>query len=134
MKHHQLTKESIMTLNIYAAWTGMLLGAIAGAVPGLFFRQENWLGGYGSWTRRMLRLGHISFFGIAFINLGFGLTAMALNIHTGIRLPAILFVVGAVTMPIICYLSVVRDNFRHFFFIPTLSIVVGLITFLWRIF
>lgn len=123
-----------MTLNIYAAWIGMVFGGVAGAIPGLFFRQEDWLGGYGSWTRRMIRLGHISFFGIAFINLGFGLTAMTLNIHTGIGLPAILLIVGAVTMPIVCYLSAVRDYFRHLFFIPAASLLIGLSTFLWRIF
>ena len=49
-------------LNFYAAWLGILLGFIAGAVLGLFFHKENWLGGYASWPRRMARLGHISFF------------------------------------------------------------------------
>jgi hypothetical protein len=51
-------------LNFYAAWIGILLGFIAGAVLGLFFHDENWMGGYSSWRRRMSRLGHISFFAL----------------------------------------------------------------------
>ena len=52
------------TLNLQTAWIGFLLGCISGAVLGLFFHRAEWLGGYGSWRRRMLRLAHISFFGI----------------------------------------------------------------------
>ena len=51
-------------LNFYAAWIGILLGFVAGVVLGFFFHREDWLGGYHSWRRRMVRLGHISFFGI----------------------------------------------------------------------
>ena len=40
------------TVNLYAAWAGILLGIVAGAVQGMFFHGENWLGGYTSWPRR----------------------------------------------------------------------------------
>lgn len=53
-----------MTINIYAAWIAFLLGCIAGAVPGLFLHRGDWLGGCTAWPRRMVRLAHISFFGI----------------------------------------------------------------------
>ena len=57
----------MIELNLWAAWIGIALGLASGTIQGLFFAREDWLGGYGSWPRRMLRLGHISFFGIAFL-------------------------------------------------------------------
>ena len=118
-------------INLYAAWAGMLLGGMAGATLGLFFQNENWLGGYGSWSRRMLRLGHISFFGIGFINLAFALSADALSIEKALIVPSTLFLIGAVGMPLVCYLSAVKDLFRFLFFIPALSVIAGIAIFLW---
>jgi hypothetical protein len=36
-----------------------------------------------------------------------------------------LFLVGAATMPAVCYLSAFRQGFRHLFPIPVLSLIVG---------
>ena len=120
-----------MTINIYAAWIGILLGGLAGAAQGLFFDKEDWLGGYSSWKRRMIRLGHISFFGIAFINLSFALSAVALGLEERVAVSSVLFLVGAVCMPLVCYLSAIKTMFRHLFFIPALSVIAGVILFSW---
>jgi len=114
--------------NVYAAWIGTLLGCVAGATQGLLFHKEDWLQGYGSWPRRMLRLGHISFFGLAFINLAFALTVSHLNSDASEAEAVVgwcsrLFILGAVTMPLVCYLSAVKKGFRHLFFIPVASIL-----------
>ena len=123
-----------MINNIYAAWIGMLLGCLAGMIPGLFFYQKDWLGGYGSWSRRMVRLAHISFFGLAFINLAFSFTISTLNIENGIAIPSVLLIIAAITMPLVCYSAVVKSFLRHLFFIPAMSATVGIAFFLWRIF
>jgi hypothetical protein len=125
--------DSPMTINIYAAWIGFLMGCVAGAVTGLFFHGEGWLGGYSSWQRRMIRLGHIAFFGIGVINLSFALTARALGLDAGLQSISILLIVGAVTMPAVCYLSAWKPAFRNVFFIPAMSLSVGIALFVWRI-
>jgi hypothetical protein len=51
-------------LNLVAGWTGFIGGAVSGALIGLFFHKENWLGGYSSFPRRLVRLGHIAFFSL----------------------------------------------------------------------
>ena len=51
-------------LNLFLGWLWILLGFVSGMALGMFFHRENWLGGYGSFKRRMYRLGHISFFGL----------------------------------------------------------------------
>jgi hypothetical protein len=122
-----------MAINLYAAWIGFLLGALAGATSGLFFDRENWLGGYANWRRRMVRLAHISLFGIGLLNLGFFLTVETLGIRTGVRLPAYLLIVGALTMPLVCYLSAYRKGFRHLFFVPAGAVTLALALFTWRL-
>lgn len=116
-------------INFYAAWIGIFLGFIAGAVVGLFFHDENWMGGYTSWRRRMLRLGHISFFGIAFINLMYSLSVSFFNIKINTQYPSYLFIAGAITMPLICFLSAYKKSFRHLFFIPVLCLITGTLIF-----
>ena len=123
-----------MTINLYAAWVGFALGCVAGAVTGLFFHEAHWLGGYSSWPRRLIRLGHISFFGIGLLNLAFVLTARAVGLGSGLTPASDLFLVGAVTMPLVCYLSAWHVTFRHLFFIPALSITCGVVLFTWRLF
>jgi hypothetical protein len=122
-----------MTINLYAAWIGLLLGCLAGMLAGLFFHNEDWLGGYASWPRRMIRLGHISFFGIGFINLAFVLTSRALQMASGLRIPSYLFIVAALTMPTVCYLSAYKMAFRNLFFIPACSLTIGVALFLWKV-
>ena len=118
-------------INITAAWIGFLLGVLSGAVPGLFFNNAQWLGGYTSWPRRLIRLGHIAFFGIGFLNLGMGLTCHAL----GITAPAAstLMLVGAVAMPTVCYASAFKPAFRHLFFIPAGSVLLSIIIFIGKV-
>lgn len=117
-------------INILAAWIGFALGCVSGAVPGLFFHKPDWLGGYTSWPRRLIRLAHISFFGIGFLNLGLGLTCMQLNIAS--TAASTLMLLGAVTMPTVCYASAFQPVFRHLFFIPAGSVFVSIVLFIER--
>ena len=122
-----------MLINIYAAWGGILAGCLSGAITGLFFHAEDWLGGYASWRRRMIRLGHISFFGIAFLNLAFALTCQSLGLNSGLAIPSGLLLVGAVTMPLVCYLSAWKPPFRHIFFIPAGSLTLAVVVFILKL-
>jgi hypothetical protein len=51
-------------------------------ILGLYFHDENWLGGYASFRRRMYRLAHIPFFGPGAVNLLFYFTAAQLSAGT----------------------------------------------------
>ena len=117
-------------INIVAAWIGFALGCISGAIPGLFFHNQDWLGGYTSWPRRLIRLAHIAFFGIGFLNLGLGLTGQLLGVES--LAASILMIIGAATMPAICYASAFKPIFRHLFFIPAGSVFVAIVLFIER--
>jgi len=120
-------------MNLFAGWIAILLGFVAGAVPGLFFAIEDWLGGYGSWRRRLVRLAHISFFGLGFINILLSLSVAHLGLDE--RAPLLgwssaLLVGGVIAMPTVCYLSAWRKPFRQLFFIPVTCMVLGVALFL----
>lgn len=121
-----------MQINLGVGWIAILAGLLLGAVIGTFFHRADWLGGYGSWPRRMLRLSHISLVGTGLLNLAFALSADALNLAPPPRVASILFIVGAATMPMVCGLSAWRPAFRHLFFIPVLSLVLATAVLLYR--
>ena len=101
---------------------------LTGALFGLLFHQEDWLGGYSSWPRRMLRLGHISFFGLAFLNFMFALTNRDGVPHGRLtQIGSVLFLIGAVAMPATCFLSAWKKPLRHLFSIPVASICGALV-------
>jgi hypothetical protein len=109
----------------------MLCGAASGALLGLRFHREEWLGGYGSFRRRLLRLGHIAFFGLGFLNLLFAFSVRALPVSAPYgQLAAASFVLAAVTMPLICFLAAWRPPFRHLFPIPVVGVLTGILSLL----
>ena len=122
-----------MEINIVAAWIGFLLGCTAGAIPGLFFYQKEWLGGYASWPRRMIRLAHIAFFGLGLLNIAFAFTMRTFGLESNAGFSSTLLIIGAAAMPLICYLSAWKPIFRHVFFIPAISVTLAIVIVLWRI-
>lgn len=113
------------------AWTGMLLGVASGAIIGLWFAREDWMGGYSSWRRRLTRLGHISFFGLGFINFFFAFTHHILPLDPVWALRgAWAFGIGAATMPAVCFLCAWYKPLRHLFFIPVGGVTIGILSIL----
>lgn len=113
--------------NAVAGWLGMLAGVLSGALAGLFFHRDDWLGGYNSYRRRLVRLGHISFFGLGFVNLFFATTAPILNIRSlSLEVGSVAFIVALVSMPLCCFLSAWRKPLRHLFPIPVTAAFVGI--------
>jgi hypothetical protein len=113
-------------VNLIAGWTGFLGGILAGAAAGLHFYKETWLGGYGSFRRRMIRLAHISFFGIGLINILFTLSLPML--HPGALaavIASVSFIIAMVSMPLCCYLAAWKMPLRHLFPIPVVSLGTG---------
>lgn len=122
-----------MHVNIVFAWAWILCGLLSGTGLGLFFHRQTWLGGYDSWQRRMIRLGHISFLGTGLLNLGYGLCVVVLAVSPEPRFASEAFIIGAITMPSVCFLSAWNDRWRHLFFIPVTSLLLATGEFLWTI-
>lgn len=118
----------MITANLIGGWLDMLAGVLSGAMVGLFFHRDDWMGGYGSYRRRLIRLGHISFFGLGFLNLIFVATAAQLLLPFAyLQVASISLLVAAITMPVICFLSAWRKPMRHLFPLPVLAATVGIL-------
>lgn len=119
-----------MVSNLVAGWFGMLAGVISGAVIGLFFEREDWMGGYGSFRRRLARLGHIAFFGLGFLNILFALTTEGIAEGAWLATASWSLIVGAAAMPICCFLTAWRKAFARLFPVPVIAVSIGIVTLL----
>jgi hypothetical protein len=119
------TMLGVPEINLMAAWVGVLLGVLGGMGMGMFFHREDWLGGYGSFQRRMYRLGHISFFGLAILNFMWFSTAFFVEFGFREQVAAWCFVFGAATMPMACLLTAHAPRLRPLFAVPVLNLIVA---------
>lgn len=119
-------RTMIPQINLLAAWAGILLGFLSGMALGMFFHREDWLGGYGSFKRRMYRLGHISFFGLGAVNLMFWLTATVSGLNgDAVVLASWAFIIGTLTMPLCCVLMAHFPSAHALFAVPVMSLIAG---------
>lgn len=117
------------TLNFVAGWWLVLAAFLSGAAIGLGFHREDFLGGYGSFRRRLLRLGHLALAALGILNLVYGVSPLPRADASAGGTAGVLLVAGAVAMPAVCFLTAWRPIFRHGFFIPVTLLIgaVGLI-------
>lgn len=109
----------------------MLGGVLSGALIGLYFHDDRWMGGYASYRRRLTRLGHISFWGLGFLNMAFAFTLTRVPL-AALFLPVASagFLTGAATMPVCCFLAAWRKPLRFLFPIPVAGVSIGIIALL----
>src|SRR6185436_16610328 len=97
---------------------------LSGAVLGTRFHHEEWLGGYGSFKRRLYRLGHISFLGLAAMNLLFYFTALSAPTDPTDTLWASRgFLIGAFTMPLCCAAMAHFPKAHYLFAVPVVTLL-----------
>ena len=116
-------------INECFGWVWITLGFATGAVLGMFFRREGWLGGYASLPRRMVRLGHISLVALGALNVLFALTMARAN-FAGASLAwagvaGVGMIVGGITMPLACGLVARKESAHPVFVVPVLSLLAA---------
>jgi hypothetical protein len=113
-------------INEVFGWLWILVGFAAGALLGIGFERTEWLSGYGSLRRRMLRLGHIALIALGFLNILFAHSLGRIDLAPmAVRLASWALVLGAVTMPLCCALMAWRPGFKPLFCVPVLSLILG---------
>jgi hypothetical protein len=116
---------------LLAGWLAMLAGAISGMAIGWHFHRETWLGGYGSFARRLLRLGHIACFGLGFMNLLFSASVRFMPVPSPYgAVAAAGLIVAAATMPLVCFLTAWQSQFRQWFPVPVAGVLTGIVSLL----
>lgn len=108
-------------INWFGGWSLIGLAFVTGAVIGLGFHRDDFLGGYGSFRRRIVRLGHIALAALGLMNVVFGLASWP-DGRWG-ELASIALLAGGIAMPAVCFLTGWRAGFRQLFFIPVLLLL-----------
>ncbi len=106
-------------------WWLMAAGFVSGAVMGLLAQDEQWLGGYSSRTRRLVRLGHIALVALGALNVFWPMTAAAQAASPLVPVVSGCFVAGGLTMGPVCFLTAWRWPCRPLFIIPATALIVG---------
>ncbi len=112
-------------MSVAIGWSLISVGFLTGAVFGLLAQSEDWLGGYGGRTRRLVRLGHIALIALGALNVVWPLTTTAQNLSSITPLITVCFVVGGLTMGPSCFLSAMYWRCRILFVIPSTVLIVG---------
>src|SRR5262245_38767620 len=110
-------------LNFYAGWTLVLAALVTGAGVGMFFHREDFWGGYSSFRRRIVRLGHIALAALGMMNVLFSATVPCNT--TAHQAASVLMIAGGISMPVVCFLTGCRSSFRHLFFFPVLCLIAA---------
>ena len=113
-------------MNEAFGWLWVVMGLTSGTLLGLKFQREGWLGGYDSLRRRLIRLGHISFLGLGFLNILFAHSLERIHLEPPLLTTASwTLVAGGLTMPICCGLMAWRRQLQPFFAIPVSCLLIG---------
>jgi hypothetical protein len=114
-------------LNWYVGWGLMLSGLLVGAGMGLFFHDDDFLGGYSSFRRRLFRLGHIACVALGVLNVLAATVFLPLVPGRAGLVASGAFAIGAVLMPVLCFLSGWRAVFRFGLVLPVASLLIGVV-------
>ena len=124
--------NNIGQINIIFGWGWMIFGFILGMIVGLKFDKSDWLGGYISWERRMIRLSHVAFIMLSAINILYGHELPNTHLtETWQIIGSVLAIVGAVGIPVIVMIAAFYKKILFWLSIPVVSITIaGIIIFI----
>lgn len=119
--------------NVAIGWTSLVAGALTGLVLGLWsfagpFPVPDWIGAYDDLSRRLLRLGHIAFFGLGILNI-------MLARHLGrprARAPGARLALGAmnfgnVALPLTLIAAAIHEPLKYLMTLPALAVTLALV-------
>jgi len=115
------------SLNFHVGWSMVLAAFITGALLGLRFHRDDFLGGYASFRRRMLRLGHIALAALGIFNVVYSLCPTPGAGRWNAPWAGGCWIAGGILMPVICFLSAWRPAFRILFFLPVATLIAAVV-------
>ncbi len=109
-------------------WFSILAGVLMGAYMGIKFQREDWLGGYFSLPRRMVRLAHIALVALGMLNILFARSLESLKLSPPLETVASwTLIAAAFLMPASCICISLGSRRFEMFAAPIICLVTGLI-------
>ena len=110
-------------LNIIFGWCWINIGFIMGMVMGMKFEKANWLSGYASWERRMLRLSHVAFIFLSILNIVYGHELINVNLSASWKQAgSILIIIGAIGIPTVVFTAAFYKKILYWLAIPIIAL------------
>jgi hypothetical protein len=101
-------------------------------VIGMLFHDEQWLGGYASRSRRLIRLGHIAFVGLGMLNILFAHSLERITLpQSFIAIASWAFIIGGISMPLCCGLMARDKRWHMLFAVPVILLLAGAVLTFW---
>jgi hypothetical protein len=113
--------------NFHAGWLMILAAFLSGGLIGLGFHRETFLGGYASFRRRLLRLGHIALAALGMMNVLYALSPLPAPGRWNAAPAGLLWIAGGIAMPAVCFLTAWRPAFRRLFILPVSALIGAVI-------
>lgn len=113
-------------------WCSLLVGALTGMVMGLWsfdgpMPVPDWVGAYGETSRRLLRLGHIAFFGLGILNILLAQQLPKFRLDEGLkRLGALCMNFGNVFLPLTLLAASIYHPLKYLMAVPATAVVIAL--------
>jgi hypothetical protein len=105
----------------------MGLWSLDGPVP-----VPAWLGDYGSTARRLARLGHIAFFGLAILNLLLAAELDRAGNHSrAARLASAAMNFGNVGLPVVLFGAAIWAPLKYLLPVPAMAVTIALLLAAW---
>lgn len=116
-----------MILNELFGWSSVLAGVGMGIYIGWKFQRQDWLGGYGSFARRMVRLAHIAAVAFGMLNIQYAASSARLQLAPILqRITSVALMAAAVLMPACCLWSAYgRRRHLEIFAAPVGCLCIG---------
>ncbi len=118
--------------NLVVGWASLAAGAISGLVLGLWSFDgpvdvPAWIGAYGDTPRRLIRLGHIAFFGLGILNilLARELPRLALGAEA-MRAAFRCMNFGNVFLPVTLFVAAIYPPLKYVLPVPATSVSIAL--------
>ena len=109
-------------------WFLILAGVLMGSYMGIKFQREDWLGGYFSLPRRMVRLAHVALVALGMLNILFARSLESLKLSPTLETVASwTLMTAAFLMPASCICISLGSRRFEMFAAPILCLVTALI-------
>lgn len=118
--------------NFGIGWASLAVGALMGMVLGLWsfdgpLAVPEWIGAYDTTPRRLLRLGHIAFFGLGILNILLAQHMPQFGLSTGQRRAAsICMNFGNILLPVTLVLASILHPLKYLMAAPATAVTIAL--------
>ena len=113
-------------VNLAFGWSWIVAGFFAGGALGMGFDRADFLGGYASWKRRLLRLAHVAMIALGVLNILFASSVDHASLRASWEAAASwALVAGAVLMPACCILAAWVPRAKMLFGAPIVALAFG---------